>query len=1264
MILISKKICKLQDISWSENIPGRLLHVRIHGQQRAIDVLNVYQHVHNHHTMTDRQTLWTRLHEYLSTLPKRNGLLMMGDFNTSLQKRGPTIGLPTYQWQHTRATGPKHSDAAELYNLTQIYDLVALNTWANHLGPTFQFGDQHSRIDYIFYKRHLVDASAKQVHYLHDFPLLGVSGAQHVPLLCDILKVWTPNPQEQDHSWSRAQRKSLFLHWRAQDPHAQQLEQTLTAQLHQLPTELDSRLQQVHTCLNQYSGMNYSVKKPKPIFEHDLSPFQSFQWHTAQLRDLIQGSRYNLHTIFKAWHHVYRRQHARRSMNATSKEARKRRLLSIYEAANRAEIARDSFQFYQCIRELSPKLPFRRIQLRSTTGDLLGPAAAADALQSWFETLYQASDQLPSPTPCQWPFTSDELHHGLFQLPAMKALDPAYAPAPFWKMTSATIAPFLHEHFVHCCERGDLPSCWRHGTLTFLPKPGSKGQKASELRPITLLEPTGKIILGVYSQHLLQQVATSLCRRPQFAYLHSRGTQDAIDRVREHCVYVRKLLHDNKYQIQQRASGTSRHFVAGGLLVSLDLQKAFDSVVRSRLVEALLWYQVDDNLIQFLLHFYQNSSFSFNHRGERRTFHTQCGIRQGCKSAPILWAIFAGHILDLATFHIDWFWVHRNLTGFADDFCIHQNIENPQDVHQAVRRCGHFFDLLKEAGLTVNMKKTIAIFRLVGSGAAKLLKQYTKRTKEGTFLLIPCRREVVWIKLVVKISYLGTILNYNQFEKTTMQHRISAANKVNQQLTRWLHTNHLTKHQKLRLWYQCVFPCATYGLRSIGFTVATLTMLDRMMMTQLRRIFREPAHLNHISHTDFLEQFRVPDPLQRLLSHFDQAHRLDSQRYTKLQADDILWNSSRLDHEHLLQVIRTVLEHQRGQARWTQVESAEFTCHICDRSYSTLSQMRRHQTVAHGYSTGLLRTFQFTDTEHGVPTCPRCHQQFTTWNQLKHHTQFVCTAPRLEDDDLEHRLRVREFLQLVRGLCLIALGQHPALCAYFMHRCILCGKYILTIKGMLQHWHEDHTLTYQTHGPWYDHLHGSLTSESPCSLCGIASKREHKCIILRQYAMHLTHSGEPVPAINRPVQITFKCSTCNKVYTTKHGLDQHLRNYHRALQDGTQLSDDQFEASCLIMQAVETGDAAEILFDDNVKTLLSQQCLACQKTFSRKQELLRHLRNHHADFWNRITHEAANMEQRWKKTGECYCVPIMHNRKHQCTFFLQLALLRLTWRCS
>ena len=45
MCLISKKLCPEHLISWHEPIPGRLLHLRIHGLSKCIDVINISERV-------------------------------------------------------------------------------------------------------------------------------------------------------------------------------------------------------------------------------------------------------------------------------------------------------------------------------------------------------------------------------------------------------------------------------------------------------------------------------------------------------------------------------------------------------------------------------------------------------------------------------------------------------------------------------------------------------------------------------------------------------------------------------------------------------------------------------------------------------------------------------------------------------------------------------------------------------------------------------------------------------------------------------------------------------------------------------------------------------------------------------------------------------------------------------------------------------------------------------------------------------------------
>ena len=62
---------------------------------------------------------------------------------------------------------------------------------------------------------------------------------------------------------------------------------------------------------------------------------------------------------------------------------------------------------------------------------------------------------------------------------------------------------------------------------------------------------------------------------PMFAYLPQRGCQDALTRVFLHCKHVREQLNTVKYRTHHSASGASMPALSGGLLLSLDLPRAF-----------------------------------------------------------------------------------------------------------------------------------------------------------------------------------------------------------------------------------------------------------------------------------------------------------------------------------------------------------------------------------------------------------------------------------------------------------------------------------------------------------------------------------------------------------------------------------------------------------------------------------------------------------------------------------------------------------------
>ena len=1262
MTMVSKSLVQQQDLSWSEPIPGRILHTRIHGQHKGCDIINVYQHVHNIHRMTERTDFWHSLHALFTTLPKRNTTFFAGDLNTSLHKRCSAVGLPTFAHEDRRQWGPTHRDADHLYNLLQIYDLVALNTWTHTLGPTYTFGTQCSRIDYIFIKRAMVDHSARDVHYLHNFPLLSLTGAQHVPLMCNVLKAWTPPSSVQTPGWSRSQRKELYLRWTRQETFAIDLQTQVASCIEQLPHHDCDRLHEVHRSLNQFDSSCFKTSKPSPLYKHDVTPFQDFQHHTRCLRRQTIHERIELSHLFEAWFHVSRRQAARRRMNATAKTARKLRVAHLFEQAANAERAHDSFQFFQVIRELAPKQPYLRIQLRSSAGDLLGPAAAADALCDWYRELYSATDANFQVQQFSWPFTVNDMCTGFQSLPLFKALSPDCAPAPIWHAAASSAAEYLQPYLESCSSHGNLPTCWSGGVLTFLNKPGKSGRTPAELRPIALLEPSGKMVMGLLASSLLQSVSDRLFRLPQFAYLPGRGGEEAISRMRQHCFNVREFLYSLRFDIHRAAHSIPGPDVAGGLILSLDLTKAFDSVLRSKLFQALHSLGADPTIIAILSQIYDQTTFSFWHRGQYRTLPTQRGIRQGCKAALILWACFCAWILETAAQTNDWDWIREVVTAYADDFCLHCQITSSADFHVAIAKVGKFLDLLTDAGLTINRAKTIAVLKLQGVGRAKLSKRYLKRTKDGTFICIPSQQgQPYLIKLVSSFSYLGVILSYTNFELLSVRHRIKAGLKVSHQLQRWIFNKvGLSLRQKVKLWFQCIFPCLTYGLRPIGITEKTIQLLDRAFMQQLRRIHHSPVHLNHLTHADFLNGAGIADPLRRLLHQYYKANQRETRRLSQISDDDILHQCPMPDINQLEQVISAALEQRRDPQDLNQAEFLPYSCSQCQMFFSSISMLRRHQLLEHGSRSGLLRVSTATDSHGGVPTCHRCGQMFTQWHNFHYHVQYVCVAPLQENEDVEHRLRVREYLHYVQGMSFVALGQRQDLTTYFSHRCILCGKYHMTMRGLLRHWGDSHNETYRQHGTWHAFLQQHVGPSNPCELCGTHFQREHSCVVIRQYAMYMTFHGQEPPQIARGAASVFPCTSCNKVFMTRHGLDQHLRHFHSAIQAGEQLSATQFEAYCLVSQAVETEACEDLLGHEHIAELLSQVCLLCLKFFHRKNELVRHLKSYHASYWNQCMREAAIIEDRLKGPLDCFCVPKVHNRKHQCLLPIQYVLMRLT----
>ena len=103
LVMVSQAVCRSHNMLWTSVIPGRLVHIRLMGLSRNIDIVACYQ------ASTDspsrlgaskdvRAEVFQSLDDLISTLPQRNVLLVAGDFNCSLQNVPGCCGTQTYRW--------------------------------------------------------------------------------------------------------------------------------------------------------------------------------------------------------------------------------------------------------------------------------------------------------------------------------------------------------------------------------------------------------------------------------------------------------------------------------------------------------------------------------------------------------------------------------------------------------------------------------------------------------------------------------------------------------------------------------------------------------------------------------------------------------------------------------------------------------------------------------------------------------------------------------------------------------------------------------------------------------------------------------------------------------------------------------------------------------------------------------------------------------------------------------------------------------------
>jgi len=255
----------------------------------------------------------------------------------------------------------------------------------------------------------------------------------------------------------------------------------------------------------------------------------------------------------------------------------------------------------------------------------------------------------------------------------------------FWPQ----VKKYMLEAFNASLEKGELSITQKRGVITLIPKPQKDLDLLKNWRPITLLNHDYKYLAKVIANRC-KALLPKIINSDQTGFVPGRYIGCNIQRIQS---------------LIERCEEES----INGVLLSIDFEKAFDSVEWKFVYKALKYFNFPDKYIEWIKCFYKDIKTCIINNGHMSKFFTpERGVRQGCPLSPYLFVI-AAEILSL------YIKQHPNVRGikpsidedytlsqFADDTSI-ALIASKQNINNIIQILNKFSTV---SGLKINVDKT------------------------------------------------------------------------------------------------------------------------------------------------------------------------------------------------------------------------------------------------------------------------------------------------------------------------------------------------------------------------------------------------------------------------------------------------------------------------------------------------------------------------------------------------------------------------------
>ncbi|CAE7339167.1 pol [Symbiodinium natans] len=796
-------------------------------------LLNVYQKALDHKpgTQAERDAVWDALRQELTHCPKRHELIIAGDFNTGLQARSPEVGSAV----HRAGQAAKAKDQVTMQQLLRQFDLRALNTF--HPYPL-----------HTTYRHDQADKIKSQVDYI-----LVRGGSKHWPILASIPAKYfhaAPPPRERPRQAGGHEghvSKTVTLIYQEQV-------QRHIEKLNEWDTEVVNDI--LHRTAESTILLLPTPKEPAEARPAPVKRMWQCHHDIKQLQRQGPGNEDRVLALKQEFKDL------QKQIRNHSQTKRKHYLEERVKLATAAAERGDARALHQQIKRLTPKVPKSKVHLRGKEGQLLSTAQELRLISTYWQNLYTGETITRPITSQAIQITMEEACKAIASLPSHKALPKHYTSSEAWKLAASPLATLLHRTILAQWQAGviTIPQEWKDAWLCLLLKPGKSGRSPDEYRPIGLTDPIGKALLGAIANKHQQTYYQSLHSLPQFAYLPGRGTAQAIARVGQHIHEVKNLVSGQKLTLHHRHAGERQQDLVGGIIVSLDMTKAFDRLEPQHMQNALAASKLPDEVQTLILEWHQGVTYHICHERQDAEIRCSRGIRQGCKIAPRVWALFTALLMH----KLGEDWCRDNTTWFADDILFHLQFSNRSELLASIKAIAFALQVIEDLGMQIAAGKSAVLLHLGGAHSRRMRKSLIVMHENKPHLAFQHQARVWHLPLVDKHDYLGIVLSYTRLEEHTATRRINSAQAAFAKLKPVLTHKRMPLELRIRLWKTCVLASLYYGLPQVGLTPHTVRRITVLVHKQLRHITSMPVHLTHISNQDLRDRHGVSQPIAHI----------------------------------------------------------------------------------------------------------------------------------------------------------------------------------------------------------------------------------------------------------------------------------------------------------------------------------------------------------------------------------------------------------------